>query len=77
MPENKQQLMQDLKNEIAERCCDIETLARDYSLPISKVTVIARDPRNENMYVVVTNENDDGLKAACDLALKPPAAITT
>jgi hypothetical protein len=76
MNEKTQRLMRELKREIADKCVEIEDISRDYGLPLSKITVMARDPSNENMYLVVTNEDDAGLKYACDIALKPPAAIT-
>lgn len=67
--------MRELKDEIAIRCDGIEQLCRRYGLPLSKITVIARDPTNDNMYTVVTNESESGLEEACALALKPPATI--
>jgi hypothetical protein len=76
MTEDKQRLMQELKDEIAIRCLGIEELCRSYGLPLSKITVIARDPTNAKMYTCVTNESEGGLAEACGLALQPPATIT-
>lgn len=76
MPEDSQQLMQELKDDIANKCAQIEGLCLSYGLPLSKITVIARDPGNDKMYLCVTNEDETSLERACALALQPPATIT-
>lgn len=70
------ELMRELKDEVASRCAEVETISADYGLPLTKVTVIARDPSNDNMYLCVTNEDEAGLQKACGLALQPPATLT-
>lgn len=71
-----EKLKTELKNAIAMHCIEIEDLARTYGLPLKNVTVIARDPDNDKMIVVVTNEEGDGglqeaLTAAASPNIKP------
>ena len=59
-----------LRQEVAEKCCEIEDICQEWGLSkITAITVIARDPQNENMVIVVTND-EQGLKSAFDAALK-------
>ena len=58
-----------LKEEIARHCVEIEDITSEFSVPMSKVTVIARDPTSDGMFVIVTNEDRPGLEKAFQLAL--------
>ena len=49
--------MEDLHEAIVSELIDIEDQVHQLGLTtINKLTVIARDPENENMYVIVTND---------------------
>lgn len=37
---------------------------------MSNLTLIARDPDNDNAYICVSNEDQAGLEKACALAMK-------
>lgn len=46
-----------LNLDIAEKLCEVEDLCKSYGLPrLTRFTLIARDPENDEMVVVVTNE---------------------
>lgn len=56
---------------IGLRMSQIEESCRNYGLPeITKLTIIARDPNNDNMAIVLTNEDAAGMQQAVDVALK-------
>lgn len=64
--------MHEMQLEVEEHLLKIEQVFRQWSLPLSLTTLIARDPDNDNMIVVLTNEDADGLKKAASLATKQP-----
>lgn len=66
----KQELMLDMQLDIEEHLGFIEQVFQCYGLPMSGVTLIARDPADDNMIVVLTNEDLLGLEKACALAIK-------
>lgn len=67
---DKQEALKSLNQHVAMRLVQIEDTCRNYGLPsMTKFTLIARDPDNDNMCVVVTNEDEDGLKDAVRVAL--------
>lgn len=57
-----------LKNDVASKLDEIEALARSWNLPLSKLTLIARDPANDKMFIVITNEDAAGLEHAFGLS---------
>jgi hypothetical protein len=59
-----------LKNEIAQHCVAVERLTKRWQIPMCRVTIIARDPEEKDLFVVVTNEDPAGLKKALELAGK-------
>ena len=63
LEENKQQLTL----AIAEHLCQMEDLCKEWNLP--NLTSIARDPKNDKMIIIVTNERGS-YKPALDAALK-------
>lgn len=66
----KQQAMQRLHVFIGLRLVQIEDEVRRLGLKaITNYTLIARDPDNGNMCLLVTNEDQDGLRKATDVAL--------
>lgn len=71
----KAQLMEDLREEIATALCVIEDTCKSYGLPMSQITLIARDPDNDNMIILLTNETTEAsLEHAIKLALKQKVA---
>lgn len=40
-----------------------------FDLDMDKLTLIARDQNNDEMIICVTNESQDGLVKACELAI--------
>jgi hypothetical protein len=61
--------IQSFKLDIAEKLIEIEDRCKAWGLPITKLTMIARDPNNDKMLVVLTNEDRAGLQQATALAL--------
>lgn len=60
-----------LNLDIAEKLLEIEDLCRSYHFPqLTRYTLIARDPANDEMIVVVTNEPSDEFESALDAAFK-------
>jgi hypothetical protein len=66
---NKDQLMAEMRTNVAVLLAEIETVFRRYSLPLSKVTLIARDPANDEMRVTLTNEDESGLAKVAELVV--------
>ena len=67
----KDELMLDMHLDIEAHLSAIEmTLARYGLVTVTKLTMIARDPKNDNLIVVLTTEDLPGLEEACKLAIK-------
>ena len=64
--------MIDFRSAVADKLVDIENIARNFGLhQLTRITLIARNPDNERMSVVVSNEgNEENLRAACAVATK-------
>lgn len=59
-----------LQRHIELRLVQIEETCVRYGLPgIQRFTLIARDPSNDRMLIVITNEDAEGVKAAASLAV--------
>jgi hypothetical protein len=63
--------MERLRLDIAAKLQGIERLCKEYNLGgISRLTLVGRDPTNDNMCVVVTSEPcEDSLKKAFEVAI--------
>lgn len=60
-----------LQSELAYLCGEAQTACADYGLPdLTHVTLLLRDPENDDMYIVVTNDDMDEVAriAALDAA---------
>lgn len=77
MKRTQEVLRKELTAAIAEHCEAIKDLCNMYGLPMDKVTVIARDTSNDEMYNVTTDEDEEGLRKACQLATQPPYSIVS
>lgn len=66
---DKTQLMNEMRMEVAERLIEIEDVFKNYGLPLTGITLVARDPANDNMIVVLTNEDGAGRKRALELGI--------
>lgn len=66
--------MKNMRILVAQRLIKIEDEFRRLGLPLSNITLIARDPANDKMFVCLTNEDQAGLERACALALKQEGA---
>lgn len=65
----KPALMKQLRLDVAFELDQIgQMLGRVWGLPLPKLTLIARDPNNDNMIIVTTNEDQAGLERAGDCA---------
>lgn len=58
------------KLDVIEHLDKIEAKCKQWGVPMSKITLIMRDPNNDEMFVMLSTETDDGLKHAVSLALK-------
>ncbi len=68
---NKRILMAELRLEIAGKLCEIEDLCHSYGLTsITRITCIARDPENDNMAILTTNEPDGAATTALEVGRK-------
>ncbi|HEX8090030.1 MAG TPA: hypothetical protein VF762_14310 [Blastocatellia bacterium] len=68
---SKKEQLDSLRHEIASHLCKIERICHEYNLTaISRFTVVARDPANDEMIICITNEPDAELQAAFDGAIK-------
>ena len=61
--------MRAMRLEIAGKLLKMDDRFRELGISMSNLTLIARDPANDNMFVCVTNETDEGLQKATALAL--------
>ena len=59
--------LDELRTQIALKLLEIEEICRYRNAPVENITLIARNPRNDNMFVVVTNEDSAGLGKAREL----------
>ena len=71
---DKTQLMSELRLDLGALLVEIEDVFKAYGLPITGITLVARDPANDNMIVVLTNEDGAGLEYAVNLVLNLPEA---
>lgn len=68
--EEKKQAFAELHWAIATKLIGIEDACKRHGLSaLTKFALIARDPDNDDMCLVVTNENAEGLQAAVRVAL--------
>jgi hypothetical protein len=66
---NEANAMRNLRTDIALQLVKLEERLRALGVPMDNLTLIARDPANDNVFICVTNENPVGLLRACGLAL--------
>mgnify|MGYP006921319859 CR=1 FL=1 len=66
---SKREQMLDMQLEIEGCLSSIESVLRRWGLPMSKLTLIARDPSNDKMTLVITNESQESLQEATAWAL--------
>lgn len=66
---NKQELMIQMQLDIEYHLREIEMIITSYGLPPMTITLIARDPGNDNMNFLLTRETKLGLVRATELAL--------
>lgn len=66
---DKTQLMNEMRMEVAELLIGIEDVFKNYGLPLTGITLVARDPANDDMIVVLTNEDGKGRKRALELGI--------
>ena len=62
------EVLYEMQLELEMHLLNIQAVFRHYNLPLTKVTLIARDPGNDRMIVVLGNEDKAGLEKACFLA---------
>ena len=73
--DEKKKALEHLNRYAGMRIVQIEQQCHDHGLTgITNFTLIARDPNNDNMCFVVTNE-DDGLDSAMRVALKNASIV--
>lgn len=59
-----------LQLDLSLRLLKIEDYLRSRGVAMEKITLIARDPNNDRMFVVLTNEDSAGLGKACAMAIE-------
>lgn len=69
--------MQSFKIDIGVKLVEIEDRCKAWGLSTTKLTLIARDPDNDKMLIVLTNEDRSGLQHATTLALNEDTAQVT
>lgn len=73
----KTQLLNQMRIDVGTLLIEIEDIFTAYSLPLTGITLIARDPANDKMFVLLTNEDEPGLASALALAGRPAAPTGT
>ena len=66
---HKTELLNEMRFEVGCLLVEIEDVFKNYGLPITGITLVARDPANDHMIVVLTNEDGEGRKRALELAI--------
>lgn len=66
---DKTRLMNEMRVDVGCFLVEIEDVFKAYGLPLTGITLVARDPANDNMIVVLTNEDGAGRKRALELAI--------
>lgn len=63
---DKRQIMNQMRMDIAELLVQIEDVIKGYGLPMTGITLVARDPTNDKMILVLSSESDmrDALRLA-------------
>lgn len=74
---DKRQLMDQMRMDVGLLLVEIEDEFKRYGLPITNITLVARDPANDKMIVVLSNEDAAGRDYALNLALNPLDHMTT
>lgn len=62
--------MEIFKSYVVEYLDKIEAMCKRWSVPMSKITLIMRDPDNDEMFVVLSTETVEDMKKATELALR-------
>lgn len=58
------------KLDVIEYLDKIEARCKRWGVPMNKITLIMRDPGNDDMFVVLSTETAEGMKKAAELALR-------
>lgn len=65
----KSGLMAEMRTEVALLLVQIQDVFKDYNQPLPKITLLARDPANDDMRVMLTNEDESGLAKVAELVV--------
>lgn len=68
MTMDKRQLINQMRIDIAEWLVQIEDVIKGYGLPMTGITLVARDPTNDKMILVLSSESDTDMRDALRLA---------
>lgn len=60
--------MREMQLELEAHLSQIQEVFKRWELPLTNVTLIARDSGNDRMIIVLGNETQSGLEKACLLA---------
>lgn len=63
-------LLSQLRFEISDKLCEIEEICNSYSLPLTRFSLLARDPSNDEMGILLTNEPDADLSRMAEVMMK-------
>ena len=66
---DKTQLLNQMRFDVGCLLVEIEDVFKNYGLPMTGITLVARDPANDNMIVVLTHEDGEGRQRALALAI--------
>lgn len=60
--------LEDVREILAATLVDVQTYLASLGCPMKFLSLIARDPMDDEMFLLVTNETDDGLEKAFNLS---------
>jgi len=64
------EIMYEVRHTLALRLMEIEEYMCSMGATMPNITLIMRDPANDEMILVVTSEDQEGLEKACRIAPK-------
>lgn len=66
---NKTKLMAEMRTDVSILLAEIKDVFKSYNWSLQKITLLARDPANDEMRVMLTNEDEGGLAKVAELVI--------
>lgn len=60
--------LEQLRLQVSQRLLDLECVFENVGVPMPNLTLIARDPNNDEIFICVSCETTEGLEKAFELA---------